>query len=406
MIYDLSLSRDYVSNWGTQEAIRELLQNAIDSNSNGHEMYIDYNSNKELLTIGNKYTSIGSEELILGNSSKRNDSSQIGCYGEGFKLALLVLLRNGYKIWINNCKKKWLPRFGYSECFNSEVLQIEETDYNGSHLEFEIEGITPYTFEELRKYFPCIDDSYGKTIKTANGYILLDPKFKGKMFVSGLYIQDDSSFEFGYNFNADEVDLDRDRKAINYYKLRELTAQAAITVEECNDRIYKNILKRSVDTLDIADVIDQMSDDFGKEFVRKFYAENELDDDTVVATPSVSKELERQGYKTFNSNESVSRIISKVNDTMSIIDEAKVKSRNRSRLEEAWGDFANGRSRQLLQLFYKVQSKLNKEEQDEFYELAMDLADDEIRYFSDIEDELKKNLPMALEDEWLDIKIG
>ena len=51
MIYDLSLSRDYVSNWGTQEAIRELLQNAIDSNSNGHEMYIDYNSNKELLTI-------------------------------------------------------------------------------------------------------------------------------------------------------------------------------------------------------------------------------------------------------------------------------------------------------------------------------------------------------------------
>lgn len=261
-------------------------------------------------------------------------------------------------------------------------------------------------FEELRKYFPCIDDSYGKTIKTANGYILLDPKFKGKMFVSGLYIQDDSSFEFGYNFNADEVDLDRDRKAINYYKLRELTAQAAITVEECNDRIYKNILKRSVDTLDIADVIDQMSDDFGKEFVRKFYAENELDDDVVVATPSVSKELERQGYKTFNSNESVSRIISKVHDTVSIIDEAKAKSRNRNRLEEVWGDFANGRSRQLLQLFYKVQSKLNKEEQDEFYELAMDLADDEIRYFSDIEDELKKNLPMALENEWLDIKIG
>lgn len=110
MIYDLSLSRDYVSNWGTQEAIRELLQNAIDSNSNGHEMYIDYNSNKELLTIGNKYTSIGSEELILGNSSKRNDSSQIGCYGEGFKLALLVLLRNGYKVWINNCKKKMVTK--------------------------------------------------------------------------------------------------------------------------------------------------------------------------------------------------------------------------------------------------------------------------------------------------------
>lgn len=68
--YELSLSRNYVSSWGIEEAIRELLQNAKDSNG---EDIIDIDKSSGTITITNKNTSIPSSTLLLGNTSKRDD---------------------------------------------------------------------------------------------------------------------------------------------------------------------------------------------------------------------------------------------------------------------------------------------------------------------------------------------
>ena len=48
--YELSLSRNYVSSWGIEEAIRELLQNAKDSNGEEYDNLID-NQNYEEITF-------------------------------------------------------------------------------------------------------------------------------------------------------------------------------------------------------------------------------------------------------------------------------------------------------------------------------------------------------------------
>ena len=64
--YELSLSRNYVSSWGIKEAIRELLQNAKDSNG---EDIIDIDKSSGTITITNKNTSIPSSTLLLGNTS-------------------------------------------------------------------------------------------------------------------------------------------------------------------------------------------------------------------------------------------------------------------------------------------------------------------------------------------------
>ena len=42
--YELPISPNYVGNWGIKEAIREILQNAIDSDKCGHPKQILYSA--------------------------------------------------------------------------------------------------------------------------------------------------------------------------------------------------------------------------------------------------------------------------------------------------------------------------------------------------------------------------
>ena len=121
--YELSLSENYVSNWGLVEAIREIFQNAIDQENmarppkdwyddvekeSPNKMFFNFavdshNPNKyRTLSIGNKESILDVNSLLLGETTKSDDKRAIGKFGEGYKLALLVLTRLGKKIKIFN----------------------------------------------------------------------------------------------------------------------------------------------------------------------------------------------------------------------------------------------------------------------------------------------------------------
>lgn len=407
-IYELSISKKYVSDWNVKDAIREILQNAIDGDTNGHEMYINYDSSNELIKIGNKYSKISSSELVLGNSSKSNNEKTIGKFGEGFKLALVVLLRNGHNVEINNCDRKWIPFFEYSENFKTEVLKIRSSVLNEcTNLEFNISNIDNGLYQTLMEYFPCIHKNYGKTIETAYGEILLDPKFQGKMFVEGLFIQSDDSFEFGYNFRASEVSLDRDRKAINYYHLKKLTAQSALTAKELNNKLYSKIVKGTNDTSAISNydnIMSCMDKDFAEMFKEKFFGEHNLNNGVVVATPQVAKELEKKGINAFGTNENVSKIINFGNGNEILIEETKKEIKNRNKYYVSWDTFKWSWLRKALKFMYSIQNKLNINEHNELKEL---IFEDEFMEFSikEILDDIVNNLPECLEDSYIDKKI-
>lgn len=407
-IYELSISNKYVSDWNVKDAIREILQNAIDGNTNGHEMYINYDKVNQLITIGNKFSKINTSELVLGNSSKSNNEKAIGKFGEGFKLALVVLLRNGHNVEINNCDKRWTPFFEYSENFNTEVLKIRSTVLEGcTSLEFAISNIDNSLYQTLMEYFPCIHKKYGKTIETAYGDILLEPEFQGKMFVEGLFVQKDDSFEFGYNFRASEVSLDRDRKAINYYHLKKLTAKSALTAKELNNKLYTKIVKGSNDTSSIKNldnIMSFMDKDFASMFKEKFFGEHKLDEGVVVATPEVVKELEKKGINAFSANENVSKIINCGNYNEALIDDTKKEIKNRDKYYVSWDTFKWSWLRKSLKFMYSVQKKLNPNEQEELKEL---IFDEELMDYSikEILEDVMDNLPECLEDSFVDKKI-
>lgn len=337
--YELPISLNYVESWGIREAIREILQNSIDANKSGYYKKIDYDDNTEVLTITNEGAKLSVSSLVLGGSSKRDMDNQIGHEGEGYKLALVVLLRNGCDITIINSDKKWVPLFEFSEKFNSKILTIHsEQIENTNNVSFIIKGITQDVFKDLYNYFPCMDDDYGETLKTDNGEILFDKRFAGRMFVEGLYIQEDKNFKYGYNFNSDVVDLDRDRKAINYYELKQLTAQSVITAEGCNPELFKAISDSYNDIKDIKEVLDDANESFLMEYRDMLYAEKNLEEDTLVATKSVMKQLEQMDIDipVIEGTEIESYLIAKANDKLGLIYEAQEQVNKKESENDAW----------------------------------------------------------------------
>ena len=395
--YELPISLGYVESWGTREAIREILQNSVDANEMGYYKEINYDESIETLTITNRRAKLPISSLVLGGSSKRDMENQIGHEGEGYKLALVVLLRKGYDVTILNSDKEWLPSFEFSEKFNSKILTIHSRSIEDTNkVSFIIKGITQDVYNDLYNYFPCIDNNFGEVVETEMGQILLDRRFRGKMFVSGLYIQSDTNFEYGYNFNSDIVELDRDRRAINYYELRALTAKSFATAEECHPKLFKAISTSVVDVRDIEEVIDEANDEFLMEYRDMFYEEKGLEDNTLVATESVMKQLQQMDLDVpvVKGSEIESYLIAKANDKLGLIQEAKEMSEKKTDVENALDNLMYSNFYYLMRWYSKAKNFLPDDLQEEF-------SDVESRFtpygFSKIKEFIPENFDYSIE---------
>jgi len=205
--YELSLSPDYVSAWGFWEAVRELLQNSIDqcTVNRASKTVFDYDEANESLTIGTTNCRLEPRTLLLGVSGKRDDSRAIGQFGEGYKLALLVLTRLSYEVRIANGPTLWTPRFCHSDKYNEHVLTIdveprEDTGPSGVH--FTIRDVDPKTHERIHENY---------LMDVPVNTILEEDYLRGRVFVRGLFVCDFSELHYGYNFSPDRIKLDRDR---------------------------------------------------------------------------------------------------------------------------------------------------------------------------------------------------
>lgn len=217
-VYELPLSRDYVRHWGVVEAVREICQNAIDS-----ESPFEYSIGDGFLSITSRFAKLEPKTLLLGTTSKADATDKIGSFGEGYKIAMLVLTRENRKLTIFNGDLTWTPSFKMNKHFQEEILTIKESNYpegRGKGLTFLIEDLSQSDIDQIIDMNMSMWKSIGNVIETTYGQILID--HPGKLFVAGLFVCN-TEFKFGYNVKPEFLKLERDRQTVSTFDLAFLT---------------------------------------------------------------------------------------------------------------------------------------------------------------------------------------
>lgn len=194
-----------------------------------------------VLEFTNFKTQLSPRALDLGSSSKRDSSETAGTHGEGFKVASLVMLRNGYRVQYQASEFYWTMRFGekhkdtlycvLSGMKKATLIKLKSTtrkhkgprELSGNIWEdvtLKIGAIRgqgkKITKEDWAKWMGVSVDLErpSKQIRTKFGNIILDDEFRGKIYLKGLLLEGVTSereFRYGYNFMAGEVNRDRER---------------------------------------------------------------------------------------------------------------------------------------------------------------------------------------------------
>lgn len=357
---ELSLSPKYVSGWGVEEAVREILQNAIDQKADGAEVSVSYD--RETLSILTDGARLKTSTLLLGESGK-DDERYIGKYGEGYKLALLVLTRERKPVKVVTDAETWTPEFRLSETFGEESLQIdvEETGVPGGEFtEFRIGGISPAMMRSFGDRFIALERFMGRDIgakrESEYGTIMLESRYKGKFYVGGLFVQEDTGFAYGYDFLPEHVSLDRDRKAINHYELKELTARA---LTSCGDvsLLVNSFDEKHLDVSDADSVLDEIDEDQCENFKRYYYEKNGLEDDAFVGTKAMCEVSGKEHVH--EDNKIVSRIIAKADDAEDEFEDIEEALRKNDSRERAINAFNASDYKKIL-VWMKRQKRLAK----------------------------------------------
>lgn len=224
--YELSLTRNYVSRWAMPHAVRELIQNALDSESPFvYSFTQDEGAETFALSLTSEFTTLSPQTLLLGATSKADRAEAIGSFGEGYKIALLVLTRLGHDVEMRNGNKLWRPRFKHSPKFGEELLVIDETalpDKRNKGLTFVVHGLTAENVETIRSGCLQMQFMVGEIIKTPKGDILLDRP--GKLYVGGLYVCD-TGLQHSYNVRPEYLKLERDRQTVDSFELLYMTRE-------------------------------------------------------------------------------------------------------------------------------------------------------------------------------------
>lgn len=249
--YELSMVSTYVQNWDCNDAIREIIQNAIDQSVDDDGYDISYHRSDSCLIISTKDGVLKRSSLLLGNTTKSNSEDTIGQFGEGYKLALLVLSRDGKRTIIENAEAEeiWTPAIVKSRKWGDDILTVDvkksnvfkKHKFSSSGVSFIIQDISTDEYIEIVERTLQLQSKIEK-IETPMGDILLSERNKGKLYVGGLFIRDIGDYKYGYNILPKFLKLGRDRDLTNDYDVDTILSIMFLSIQESHLDLYIDLL--------------------------------------------------------------------------------------------------------------------------------------------------------------------
>ncbi|KIW81369.1 hypothetical protein Z517_04394 [Fonsecaea pedrosoi CBS 271.37] len=291
-VHHLGLTKTFTPGWGPRDAFREFYQNwkdgiiesfGVDPHSikpifvrnddeeihitvsdnttasmasrRGRPLgYIRFQAKQGSLELTNFRAKLDRKHLDLGETSKRGKKALAGGHGEGFKLAALVMRRNGHSVRFETNSFCWNFSFRGTRpslcCVLSEpgpkLVREQREEYKRRVMAGDTQrGLTPYIWEDMtvkigksrdrggsqkvseedfRKWMEVSIDldtpESGGIVRTTTGDLILDPRFRGRIYLHGLLVsqtsddaQNDEGLCFGYNFYEGIINRDRQRMA-------------------------------------------------------------------------------------------------------------------------------------------------------------------------------------------------
>ena len=242
--FDVNLTLTYENeNWEEWHIIREFISNALDS-VNMDISKVEINTQEGFVHIhdmGTGYPMVYAKRI--GASSKKNDSTSIGQFGEGSKLAMLACIRKEIQVML--CSQNWMivPKSVESEGQQILMYDIFETDepIPGSVVVIEAtEGILEI-INDLPSYFLHYNNCVCLFGSLKAGICPLPSSNKARLYNKGVYVKDIIAL-YSYAISLEKLNRDRDliSQSDMAYAIRDLW-------ENVSDKeLIKNLLTASM----------------------------------------------------------------------------------------------------------------------------------------------------------------
>lgn len=229
------LSSGYVQDWDAPRALAELIANALDEDANAR---LRYDPQRGVAVITDRGPGWPEEALILGYSTK--DDSQVGQFGEGAKLAMLVLSRElgNETVEVRTAGMTLRPRLERRtlgigrQAGDGLSLLIVETVPNRRRVGTEIVvRCTQTVYEAARGRFRHFT-SRSYRGPGERGTVVPGPG--GRVYIGGVLLRDDAALVCSYDFPLARAKrlMNRDRTVLDSWALSDLISD---TLAHCDN---------------------------------------------------------------------------------------------------------------------------------------------------------------------------